>query len=175
MCITFRKCWLWASKLLFCLLSSSNNTLYVDPVLMKFFSRTLSRAGSNSSPTSSISRGRPRDKLSSRWFLKYLWFSEVICENSRTSLLTQLKFCYWGKLLPEEEVICYEVIPLKNVSDLLKRTHASMQALHIQLDFNMIHKNMNVELLNQQMFNVSSYWTFTCNSNTKTVLKTADS
>lgn len=98
-CITFGNVdW---SNSFFCLLTSSNITLYVDPVLMKFFSRTLSRAGSNSSPTSSISKGRPRDKLSSRWFLKYLWFSEVICENNRTSLLTQLKFCYWGKLLPE--------------------------------------------------------------------------
>jgi len=41
-------------------------------------------------------------------------------------------------------VICYEVTPLQNVLDLLKRTHASMQAVHNQLDFNMIHKNMNV-------------------------------
>lgn len=47
---------------------------------MKFFSRMLSSAGSKSSPTSSINSGRPRDRLSSKWFLKYLWFSEVIWE-----------------------------------------------------------------------------------------------
>ena len=46
--------------------------------MMKFFSRTWSRAGSSSSSTSSMRRGRPRDRLSSRWFLKYLWFKEVI-------------------------------------------------------------------------------------------------
>lgn len=57
-------------------------TLWVEPVLMKFFSRMLSSAGSNSSSTSSIKRGRPRDKLSSRWFLKYLWFSEVIWDQN---------------------------------------------------------------------------------------------
>ena len=50
---------------------------------MKFFSSTLSSAGSSSSPTSSISRGRPRDRLSSRWFLKYLWFREVIWEPQK--------------------------------------------------------------------------------------------
>lgn len=58
-------------------------TLYVEPDLMKFFSKMLSRAGSSSSPTSSISRGRPRDRLSSRWFLKYLWFREVIWEPQK--------------------------------------------------------------------------------------------
>lgn len=47
---------------------------------MKFFSRMLSSAGSKSSPTSSINSGRPRDRLSSKWFLKYLWFNEVIWE-----------------------------------------------------------------------------------------------
>lgn len=49
---------------------------------MKFFSRMLSSAGSKSSPTSSINSGRPRDRLSSKWFLKYLWFNEVIWETS---------------------------------------------------------------------------------------------
>ena len=44
---------------------------------MKFFSSTLSRAGSSSSPTSSIRRGLPRDRLSSRCVRKYLWFREV--------------------------------------------------------------------------------------------------
>lgn len=47
---------------------------------MKFFSRMLSSAGSKSSPTSSINSGRPRERLSSKWFLKYLWFNEVIWE-----------------------------------------------------------------------------------------------
>lgn len=54
---------------------------------MKFFSRMLSSAGSKSSPTSSIKRGRPRDKLSSKWFLKYLWFSEVIWGQNKIHLL----------------------------------------------------------------------------------------
>lgn len=54
---------------------------------MKFFSRMLSSAGSRSSPTSSIKRGRPRDKLSSKWFLKYLWFSEVIWDQNEGHLL----------------------------------------------------------------------------------------
>ena len=48
------------------------NTLYVEPDLMKFFSRTLSRAGSNSSPTSSIKMGLPSDKASSKCVRKYL-------------------------------------------------------------------------------------------------------
>lgn len=50
---------------------------------MKFFSRMLSSAGSKFSPISSIKRGRPSDKLSSKWFLKYLWFNEVIWDQNR--------------------------------------------------------------------------------------------
>jgi hypothetical protein len=45
---------------------------------MKFFSNTLSNAGSNSSPTSSISSGRPSEIASSKCCLKYLWFKFVI-------------------------------------------------------------------------------------------------
>lgn len=41
-------------------------TLYVEPDFVKFFSKTLSRTGSSSSPTSSMSRGLPRDKVFSR-------------------------------------------------------------------------------------------------------------
>ena len=52
-------------------------TLKVLPDLMKFFSSTLSSAGSSSSPTSSIMSGRPRDSESSRCDRKYLWFSDV--------------------------------------------------------------------------------------------------
>ena len=52
-------------------------TLKVDPDLMKFFSRMLSRAGSSSSPTSSNSKGRPRDRLSSSTERKYLLFRDV--------------------------------------------------------------------------------------------------
>lgn len=44
---------------------------------MKFFSRMLSRAGSSSSPTSSISIGRPKERQSSIWVRKNLWFSDV--------------------------------------------------------------------------------------------------
>ena len=62
------------------------STLKVEPDLMKFFSRTLSKAGSNSSPISSIKRGLPRDRLSSRWVLKYLWFKDVTCSSLSFSL-----------------------------------------------------------------------------------------
>ena len=41
-------------------------TLLAEPVLMKFLSKTLSSAGSSSSPTSSIKRGLPKDRLSSK-------------------------------------------------------------------------------------------------------------
>lgn len=44
---------------------------------MKFFSRTLSRAGSSSSLTSSISSGRPKERQSSIWVRKNLWLSDV--------------------------------------------------------------------------------------------------
>ena len=44
---------------------------------MKFFSRTLSSAGSISSPTSSINKGWPKDKASSRCWRKYLWLRLV--------------------------------------------------------------------------------------------------
>ena len=47
---------------------------------MKFFSRTLSNAGSSSSSTSSINRGRPSDRASSKCVRKYLWFSDVLCK-----------------------------------------------------------------------------------------------
>uniref|UniRef100_A0A183L641 LAGLIDADG_2 domain-containing protein n=1 Tax=Schistosoma curassoni TaxID=6186 RepID=A0A183L641_9TREM len=47
-------------------------TLYVEPDLMKFFSKTLSKAGSRSSPTSSMSNGRPSDSESSKCVRKYL-------------------------------------------------------------------------------------------------------
>lgn len=52
-------------------------TLNVEPDLIKFFSNTLSKAGSKSSSISSIRRGRPSDKASSKWARKYLWFNEV--------------------------------------------------------------------------------------------------
>ncbi|KAK2185973.1 hypothetical protein NP493_215g00029 [Ridgeia piscesae] len=52
-------------------------TLYDRPSLMKFFSRMLSRAGSRSSPTSSMRRGRPSERASSRCWRKYLWFRFV--------------------------------------------------------------------------------------------------
>ena len=54
-------------------------TFKVLPLLMKFFSSTLSRAGSNSSATSSMSSGLPNERQSSRWLRKYLWFNDVIC------------------------------------------------------------------------------------------------
>ena len=63
-------------------------TLKVDPDLMKFFSKTLSRTGSSSSPTSSISSGRPRERLSSRWFLKYLWVRDVIYKQNGSHTVT---------------------------------------------------------------------------------------
>lgn len=47
-------------------------TLLAEPVLMMFLSKTLSSAGSSSSPTSSTKRGLPKERLSSKWFLKYL-------------------------------------------------------------------------------------------------------
>ncbi|KAH3783310.1 hypothetical protein DPMN_161246 [Dreissena polymorpha] len=49
---------------------------------MKFFSSTLSKAGSSSSITSSINNGRPSDKESSRWERKYLWFRDVNCTGN---------------------------------------------------------------------------------------------
>ena len=41
-------------------------TFSIVPALMKFFSSTLSRAGSSSSSTSSMSKPLPKDKLSSK-------------------------------------------------------------------------------------------------------------
>lgn len=60
-------------------------TLKVDPDLIKFFSSTLSKAGSSSSPTSSMMRGRPRDRLSSRWARKYLWLRAVTYRDEQVS------------------------------------------------------------------------------------------
>ena len=50
----------------------AEQTFKVFPDFMKFFSNTLSRAGSSSSRTSSNSNGRPNDNESSRWLRKYL-------------------------------------------------------------------------------------------------------
>lgn len=55
-----------------CLLICFIFTLLAEPVLMMFLSKTLSSAGSSSSPTSSTKRGLPKERLSSKWFLKYL-------------------------------------------------------------------------------------------------------
>lgn len=54
---------------------------------MKFFSRTLSRAGSSSSDTSSISSGRPIERQSSKWERKNLWLSEVTWKRDHRLLL----------------------------------------------------------------------------------------
>lgn len=54
-------------------------TLYIDPDLMKFFSKTLSSEGSRSSSISSMRSGLPRDKASSKCCRKYLWFKDVTC------------------------------------------------------------------------------------------------
>lgn len=52
-------------------------TLNVLPDLIKFFSSTLSSAGSSSSPTSSMISGLPKDSESSKWLRKYLWLRAV--------------------------------------------------------------------------------------------------
>lgn len=52
-------------------------TLKLVPDLMKFFSSTLSRAGSSSSYTSSMSNGCPRERQSSKCDRKNLWLSDV--------------------------------------------------------------------------------------------------
>lgn len=52
-------------------------TLKVVPDLIKFFSNTLSKAGSSSSRMSSMRRGRPKERLSSKCVRKYLWFRDV--------------------------------------------------------------------------------------------------
>ena len=80
-------------------------TFNADPTLMKFFSRTLSRAGSRSSATSSSSSGRPSDMESSRWVRKYLWFRDVTC-NISTDILSennQLRntFEFYLEVIPE--------------------------------------------------------------------------
>lgn len=49
-----------------CLLVCFIFTLLAESVLMKFLSKTFSRAGSSSSPTSSIRRGLPKERLSSK-------------------------------------------------------------------------------------------------------------
>jgi len=51
----------------------------MEPDLIKFFSRRLSRVGSSSLPTSSISSGRPIISAVSRCVRKCLWFRFVIC------------------------------------------------------------------------------------------------
>ena len=53
-------------------------TLNVFPDLIKFFSNTLSSAGSSSSPTSSMISGLPNESESSKCVRKYLWFKAVI-------------------------------------------------------------------------------------------------
>ena len=53
-------------------------TLNVFPDLIKFFSNTLSSAGSSSSPTSSMISGLPKESESSKCVRKYLWFKAVI-------------------------------------------------------------------------------------------------
>lgn len=64
-----------------------NHTLNELPDLMKFFSSTLSSAGSSSCSTSSMRRGRPCDKASSRCWRKYLWLSVVTYKrNARGKL-----------------------------------------------------------------------------------------
>ena len=74
-------------------------TFRVLPLLMKFFSNTLSRAGSISSPTSSISSGLPNERLSSRWFRKYLWLREVTCcQNIQ----------FQRSAIPHE-IVCYKI------------------------------------------------------------------
>lgn len=55
-----------------------SHTFKEDPIFIKFFSSRLSNTGSISSPISWISKGRPIDTESSRWFLKYLCVSHVI-------------------------------------------------------------------------------------------------
>ena len=62
----------------------------VEPDLMKFFSSTLSRAGSSSSPTSSINRGRPKDSASSMCVRKYLWFNDVIWSREKNIVQHEL-------------------------------------------------------------------------------------
>lgn len=51
--------------LVFTFMFTIHLTLCAEPDFMKFFSKMLSRAGSSSSPTSSINKGRPRDRQSS--------------------------------------------------------------------------------------------------------------
>lgn len=70
-------------------------TLNVFPDLMKFFSSTLSRAGSSSSPTSSMISGLPKESASSKCVRKYLWLRAVTWwqtqVNSVNALYLQLR------------------------------------------------------------------------------------
>ena len=82
------------------------------PDLMKFFSRMLSRQGSNSSPTSSISIGRPSERLSSRNCLKYLFVSVVTvnCLSASLFLIHALPWP-WGSISKGYRVALVTMIP----------------------------------------------------------------
>ena len=88
------------------------HTFNMLPDFMKFFSRMLSRQGSNSSPTSSISIGRPSERLSSRNCLKYLFVSVVTvnCLSASLFLIHALPWP-WGSISKGYRVALVTMMP----------------------------------------------------------------
>ena len=87
-------------------------TLSVEPDLIKFFSSTLSSAGSISSPTSSIKSGSPLAKASSRCVRKYLWFRFVTLSPFFDSrFVIQILPWPWGSISSGNRVADVTMIP----------------------------------------------------------------
>lgn len=116
---------------------------------MKFFSRMLSRAGSKSSPTSSIKRGRPRDKLSSKWFLKYLWFSEVIWDQNITNG-SKKRLIVWHKHVMD---LAAAGIPCPSTLDILLSFHKNLALNGTNLKSSLRQRKSILILLNYYLTN----------------------
>lgn len=118
------------------------------PDLMKFFSRILSNAGSSSSPMSSSSNGRPRDKESSKWFRKYLWFNDVTHKSLFDSLfLIQPLPWPWKKVKINELNFSHNVPITKIKKDLIKAGTAIILSWNLHF-----HKNYEVQTCNMDIW-----------------------